>query len=340
MTCGVGAGLGTTTEALSVTYDLAMLDLDGVVYLGPDVIDGAALALSNVRARGMRLAYITNNASKPAHEVADKLRGMGLPTLADEDVVTSAQAVARLVADALPAGSAVLLIGGEGLRVPLEALGLRCVDSLDDAPVAVVQGFHPDLGWQQLAEASYAISSGLSWYVSNTDMTVPTPRGIAPGNGSLVQAVRNATGAEPVVAGKPERALFDETIARVGGERPLMVGDRLDTDIDGAVNAGIDSLVVLTGVSDLREIFAAVPGRRPTYVAADLSGLDEVHSDVMLKGTSAYCDDSQVELLEDVVRVVAGDPRATATLRAAVALAWDASDRFNVSVLPDGTLEP
>ena len=130
-----------------------------------------------------------------------------------------------LVADAVPAGSAVLLVGGEGLRIPLEERGLRCVGSLDDEPVAVVQGFHPDVGWRALAEASYAIESGLPWFASNTDMTIPTARGIAPGNGSLVQAVRNATGATPTVAGKPERALFDETLERMPG-RPTADGGR------------------------------------------------------------------------------------------------------------------
>ncbi|AWB92494.1 HAD-IIA family hydrolase [Aeromicrobium chenweiae] len=331
--------LGSTTRELSATYDLAMLDLDGVVYLGPDAIPGAADALRAARESGLRLAYITNNASRPALEVAKKLREMDMPELADEDVVTSAQAVAHLVADAVPAGSRVLLVGGAGLRVPLEERGLECVTSLDESPVAVVQGFHGDVGWAQLAEASYAIQSGLPWYVSNTDLTVPTPRGIAPGNGSLVQAVRNATGAVPVVAGKPERALFDETIARVGGRHPLMVGDRLDTDIDGAIAAGIDSLVVLTGVSSLAEIAAAVPGHRPTYVAADLHGLGDTHHPVRIEDGRARCAGAEAVIRDGVVSVVAGGARETDTLRAVVALAWDATDRCDTPVVLDGTLD-
>ncbi|MFI5427846.1 HAD-IIA family hydrolase [Aeromicrobium sp. UC242_57] len=338
MTIAADACLGSTTRALSATYDVAMLDLDGVVYLGSEVIDGAASGLAAARARGMRLAYITNNASRPAGEVAAKLRSMGMPALDDEDVVTSAQAVAHLMAEALPAGSSVLLVGGEGLQIPLEERGLRCVASLQDGPVAVVQGFHPDLGWHQLAEASYAIQAGLPWYVSNTDMTVPTPRGMAPGNGSLVQAVRNATGAVPIVAGKPERALFDETIERVGGRRPLMVGDRLDTDIDGALNAGIDSLAVLTGVSDLRALFAAVPGHRPTYVAADLRGLDEEHPAVVVDGAVARCAGAEVAVEGHLLQVRSGGRQDTATLRAAVELAWSMWDRSHISVVPDGTL--
>jgi glycerol 3-phosphatase-2 len=330
--------LGSTTQALSTTYDLAMLDLDGVVYLGADPIPGVAEALTTARDNGLRLAYITNNASRTAHQVADKLRGMHMPGVSDKDVVTSAQAVAHLMADDLPPGSAVLVVGGEGLRAPLEERGLRCVSTLDESPVAVVQGFHADIGWHELAEASYAIQSGLPWYASNTDMTVPTARGIAPGNGSLVQAVRNATRAEPIIAGKPERALFDETIARVGGRRPLMVGDRLDTDIDGAINAGIDSLVVLTGVSDLAEIAAALPGHRPTFVAADLRGLDEAHPHVVLEGDRARCGGSLVELVDGTVTIKEGEPSATSTLRAAVGLAWDVRDRSDVTVTLDGRL--
>jgi glycerol 3-phosphatase-2 len=338
MTQGLGTELGSTTDTLSAVHDIAMLDLDGVVYRGPDAVPGAAEALAGARERGLRLAYITNNASRTADQVAEKLVAMGLPVIA-ADVVTSAQAVAHLMADALPRGSAVLVIGGEGLRTPLEGRGLRCVTSLDDEPVAVVQGFHPDIGWADLAEAAYAVQSGLPWYASNTDMTVPTARGIAPGNGSLVQAVRNATGVEPIVAGKPERALFDETVARVGGESPLMVGDRLDTDIEGAIGAGIASLAVLTGVSTLQDLVDAGPGHRPTYVAADLRGLDEVHLDVKVGGETARCGASEVSHDGTTLRVTRGDRDATDTLRAVLGLAWDVKDRSGVSLVLDGTLD-
>ncbi|KRC63860.1 HAD family hydrolase [Aeromicrobium sp. Root236] len=331
-------GLGSSTQSLSSVYDLAMLDLDGVVYVGEDAVPGAAKALEVARAGGMRLAYITNNASRTSTEVADHLRELAMPEVSAADVVTSAQAVAHLVADAVPTGSPVLLVGGEGLRSPLEERGLRCVGSLDDGPVAVVQGFHPDVGWRQLAEASFAIQAGLPWFVSNTDMTIPTARGIAPGNGSLVQAIRNATGVTPTVAGKPEKALFDETVERVGGERPLVVGDRLDTDIEGAVNAGTDSLAVLTGVSTLQEIVDAGPRSRPTYVSADLAGLNEAHLEIEYDTDRARCGDATALVRDDVVSVEAGDPRSTDALRAVIGLAWSLRDRSDVTVTVDGTL--
>jgi glycerol 3-phosphatase-2 len=332
--------LGSTTQSLSALYDLAMLDLDGVVYVGPDAVPGAAKALEIARANGMRLAYITNNASRTPHEVAEHLRELAMPEVSDGDVVTSAQAVAHLVADAVPAGSPVLLVGGDGLRSPLEERGLRCVASMDDGPVAVVQGFHPDVGWRQLSEASFAIQAGLPWFASNTDMTIPTSRGIAPGNGSLVQAIRNATGVSPIVAGKPEKALFDETIERVGGQDPLVVGDRLDTDIDGAINAGTDSLAVLTGVSTLQEIVDAAPKHRPTFVSADLAGLNEKHAEIEYDADRARCGSATALVRDGLVSVEAGDPMSVDALRAVVGLAWSVRDRSNVSVTLDGTLKP
>lgn len=330
--------LGSTDRPLSALYDLAMLDLDGVVYVGPDAVPGAVESLSQARAAGIRLAYITNNASRTAAEVASHLRELELPDVADTDVVTSAQAVAHLVADAVPAGSPVLLVGGEGLRQPLEERGLRCVTSLEDAPVAVVQGFHPDVSWTQLAEAAYAIQSGVPWFASNTDLTIPTARGVAPGNGSLVQAITNATGAKPMVAGKPEAALFRETIERFGGTRPLMVGDRLDTDIDGAIAVDIDTLAVLTGVNGLQDVIDAGPGHRPTFVSYDLAGLNQAHEPVVIEGMTARCGDAVATVTGGALTFDGAGRRDTCTIRASVGLAWDLADRSGIRVQLDGTM--
>lgn len=248
-----------SARPLSAAYDTALLDLDGVVYAGGNAIAHAVASLDTARAGGMHLAYVTNNALRTPDAVAGHLTELGIPTKAP-DVITSAQAVARLIGEQLPAGSRVLVVGGEGLRVALRERGLEPVESADDDPAAVVQGYGgPDLPWGRFAEACYAIARGLPWFASNTDLTIPSARGIAPGNGAAVEVVRIATGAEPQVAGKPLPPMHRETILRTGAERPLVVGDRLDTDIEGAFNGGVDSLLVLTGVTDGAQLLAAPP---------------------------------------------------------------------------------
>ncbi|MEU7577348.1 HAD hydrolase-like protein [Streptomyces sp. NPDC041068] len=264
---------GGSRRALSEAYDTALLDLDGVVYAGGQAIAYAVDSLGTARAGGMHLAYVTNNALRTPDAVAAHLTELGIPTGAS-DVITSAQAAARLVSEQVPAGARVLVIGGEGLRVALRERGLEPVDSADDDPAAVVQGYGgPDMAWGRFAEACYAIARGVPWFASNTDLTIPSARGIAPGNGAAVEVVRIATGAEPQVAGKPLPPMHRETILRTGAERPLVVGDRLDTDIEGAFNGEVDSLLVLTGVTDGARLLAAPPEHRPTYVDADLRGM-------------------------------------------------------------------
>lgn len=255
-------------------YDVALLDLDGVVYSGPVAMPGAVQALAAARRAGLRLAFVTNNASRSPSAIAAQLAGLGVPASA-ADVVSSAQAAATLIADRVPPGSAVLVAGGMGLRLALRARGLRPVSTVAEHPVAVVQGYAPDLSYGLLAEAALAVRGGALFVASNTDTTLPTPRGPQPGNGSLVQVIVTATGTEPIVAGKPEPPLHAEAMARTGARRPLVVGDRLDTDIEGAVRCGADSLLVLTGVSTAEDVVLAPPQRRPTYLAADLSGLLE-----------------------------------------------------------------
>ncbi|MGW7354455.1 HAD hydrolase-like protein [Streptomyces sp. NPDC054784] len=270
--------LRASGRALHEAYDTALLDLDGVVYVGGEAVAHAVPSLRAARDGGMRLAYVTNNAARTPETVAEHLTGLGVP--ADPaDVVTSAQAVARVIAERVPRGAAVLCVGAEGLRAALAERGLRAVESADDDPAAVVQGYGgPDLAWGRLAEAALAVGRGVPWYASNTDLTIPGARGIAPGNGAAVEVVRIATRwmrepPEPVVAGKPLPPMHRETILRTGAERPLVVGDRLDTDIEGAHAGEVDSLLVLTGVTDAAQLLAAGPRHRPTYVAADLRGL-------------------------------------------------------------------
>jgi ribonucleotide monophosphatase NagD (HAD superfamily) len=205
-------------------------------------------------------------------------------------VVTSAQAVAGLVAERVPPGAPVLVVGGEGLDAALGACGLRPVRRASDAPAAVVQGFSPDVGWRLLAEGTYAVAAGVPWFASNLDLTLPTPQGSAPGNGALVGVIAAATGRRPIAAGKPETPLHDEAVRRTGARDPLVVGDRLDTDIEGANRAGAESLLVLTGVATAAELVSAEEGLRPTYVARDLrAGLLAPHPAVRRDADGWHC---------------------------------------------------
>jgi glycerol-1-phosphatase len=309
-----------TARPLAELYDAALLDLDGVVYRSDALIPHAAGAIDAARATGMRVAYITNNAARPPDEVAAQLRTLGIKAEPD-DVVTSAQAAAHLVADRVPAGAAVLVVGGDGIIAALAEHGLRPVRSLDDGPVAVVQGYAPDVDWRQLAEGSYAVHAGLLWVATNTDLTIPTARGIAPGNGTLVRAIQTATGQQPLVAGKPELPLHREAVARTGAQDPLVVGDRLDTDIEGAVKAGSPSLLVLTGITDPAALLAAPPEARPNYVAADLRGLVVAHPPVARDGDGYRCA-GWFARLRDGELVVDGSGDPIDGLRALCAASW------------------
>ncbi|MFF7900654.1 HAD-IIA family hydrolase [Streptomyces sp. NPDC088817] len=311
-----------SAQALSEAYDTALLDLDGVVYAGGHAIAHAVDSLGTARAGGMHLAYVTNNALRTPAAVAAHLTELGIRAEAS-DVVTSAQAVARLIADQVPRGARVLVIGGEGLRAALRERGLEPVESADDDPAAVVQGYGgPDLPWGRFAEACYAIARGVPWFASNTDLTIPGARGIGPGNGAAVEVVRIATGAEPQVAGKPLPPMHRETVLRTGAVRPLVVGDRLDTDIEGAFNGGVDSLLVLTGVTDGAQLLAAPPRHRPTYVDADLRGLLTGQPEITREGDGFRC--GGWTATADTGLVLSGEGEALDGLRALCAAAWTA----------------
>ncbi|MFE4799518.1 HAD hydrolase-like protein [Streptomyces sp. NPDC056708] len=310
-----------SSTALKEAYDTALLDLDGVVYAGGHAIVHAVESLGAARDGGMHLAYVTNNALRPPAAVAEHLTELGVPA-EPADVITSAQAVARLMADQLPTGARVLVVGGEGLHVALRERGLVPVESADDEPVAVAQGYGgPDMTWGRFAEAAYAIARGVPWFASNTDLTIPSARGIAPGNGAAVEVVRIATGAEPQVAGKPLPPMHRETVLRTGAERPLVVGDRLDTDIEGAFNGGVDSLLVLTGVTDAAQLVAAEPKHRPTYVDADLRGLLTGQPEVVRAGDGFGCGGWTASVRGGDL-VLEGDGDVLDGLRALCGAAW------------------
>lgn len=312
-----------TAQPLATSYDVALLDLDGVVYVGPDPIPGAADALAKARVAGMRLAFITNNASRGPVAVAAHLVELGVPAVAD-DVVTSSQAAAAVIVERCGVGATVLVTGSEALRAAVEQVGLRVVASSDDRPDAVVQGYSPDLRYADLAETALAVRSGALWVATNADSTLPSRRGLLPGNGSLVAAVALATGKRPVVAGKPELPLHAEGVTRTGAKNPLVVGDRLDTDIEGAFAADTDSLLVLTGVTHAADLVNAPINHRPTYLAQDLAGLLEPQPDVEWDGSVARCGGwtATASTSSPTKISVDGDGRAIDGLRAVLTAAW------------------
>jgi HAD superfamily hydrolase (TIGR01450 family) len=259
-------------------YDVLLADLDGTLYRGRAPVPGAAEAVRGAAERGVRTAYVTNNASRRPSEVAEHLAELGFPATPD-DVVASSQAAAAMLAEQLPSGARVLVVGTDALAAEVIAVGLTVTDRADDA-AAVVQGHSQDTGWRQLAEATVAVRAGAVWVACNLDPTVPTERGMLPGNGAMVGVVRLGTKREPQVAGKPGPALLNEAARRTGADKPLMIGDRLDTDVEGGRAAGMATMLVLTGVSDAAELLAAPPALRPDYVAADLGALTSAPEDL------------------------------------------------------------
>lgn len=254
-------------------YDTALFDLDGVIYLGEVAVPGAPETIAALRERGVKVGFVTNNAARSPEAVAAHLVELGIPA-GPEDIVTSAQAVARLMADHLPAGAGVLVAGSPALAAEVRAVGLVPVASRHDGPAAVVVGFWPQLTWAEINEACFAVQAGAAWYGCNPDLTRPSMEGEAIGLGTMLNAMRvTMPDKEPILAGKPCRPLLDETLRRLGAEHPIFVGDRLDTDIEGAHVVGIDSLFVLSGSHTAADLVVAAPDQRPTYVAQDISGL-------------------------------------------------------------------
>jgi len=308
-------------KSIAQEYDCLLIDLDGTVFRGAQPTTGAVQSLDEVHSRKL---YITNNASRSADEVASHLRDLGF-TATGDDVVTSAQSAAHLLADQLPPESRVLIVGTDALANEIAAVGLRPVRRYDDNPVAVVQGLSTTTGWPDLAEAALAIRAGALWVAANVDPTLPTERGLLPGNGSLVAALRAATGAEPRVAGKPAPRLLTDAVARGDFRAPLVIGDRLDTDIEGANAAKLPSLMVLTGVNTAWDAVYAEPARRPTYIGHDLRSLHQDGELLAVRPQPAW----HVVIGEKAVRVSANatdDGDGLSIVRAVASAVWGAQD--------------
>lgn len=307
--------------------DLILADLDGVIYKGADAIPYAVEAINRAQ-QSTRVGYITNNASRTDAAVADHLSGLGL-TVAATDVVTSPQAAIRLLAGLVGPGSTILVVGGEGLTHEVENGGFQVTRSALDDPAAVIQGFSPEVGWPQLAEAAFALqgeNAERPWIATNTDWTIPVARGTAPGNGTLVSAVHTAIGRLPLVAGKPETPMFELAVERFGAEHAIVIGDRLDTDILGANRAGLESVHVLTGIDGVKQVLAAAPDQRPTYIVSDLRELHEPYpmptNEETRDGIVTTSGGARVLRRGEVLEVVSTGDRPIDLVRAGAAAIW------------------
>ena len=330
------------TTALGLTYRAFICDLDGVVYRGAGAVPHAVESLEQMRATGRMVAYATNNAARPPADVGGHLRSLGI-SVDDRYVLNSSQAGARRVAQLVPAGSRVLAVGGPGVALALEENGLvvvraheitaaKAAGAAPEPVAAVLQGFGPDVSWHDLSQAAFAIQGGALWVATNDDTTLPLAEGLAPGNGSLVGAVRNSVEVDPVVVGKPYAPLYQfcADVLGTGPEVTLALGDRLNTDIAGAVTCGMDSLWVLTGVSSATDVALADPRERPTYQAMDLRALTEPYQGAEAIRSrpgawAAACGPARCEWDERGLTLGSGGS-ANERLRAFVALIWAARD--------------
>ena len=278
-------------------HDVAFFDLDGVIYLGPVAVPGAVEGITRIRETGARVMYVTNNAARSADAVAHHLSASGFEAGPD-DLITSAQVAVDVLAERLPAGSLLLVAGTRNLIELAQAAGFRTTASADDRPDAVLQGYDPLIEWPVLDEAAIAVQRGATWYGTNDDLNRPTNRGLVPGLGAQLAVVGSTVRQQPVVFGKPHAPMLDYAVTHTAAQRPIFVGDRIDTDIMGANRAGMPSLLVFTGAHGKRDLLEAGPGDRPSYIGADLRALLEPPRTAAQHGHAWHCGDAVAELVE------------------------------------------
>ncbi|WP_040160264.1 HAD-IIA family hydrolase [Nigerium massiliense] len=287
-------------------HDVAFFDLDGVIYLGPAAVEGAPEGVATLRERGVRTIFVTNNAARPAQTVVDQLTRLGFPSTLD-DVITSAQAAAGYLRRELEPGAKILVAGTQNLVDEITGAGFTAVTGAKDDPVAVIQGYDPEMTWPRLDEAGYAVQGGARWFATNTDSTRPTDRGLVPGAGAAVDAVGATVKVRPTIIGKPYAPLMEEAVRRTGATNPIFVGDRLDTDIAGAVGVGMESFLVFTGAHGKQDLVEAVEAQRPTSIGLDVRSLLEPRREARVEGRRATCREVVVEADDRGVASVQGD---------------------------------
>jgi len=312
---------GRLTEA----FDAILSDLDGVIYRGPTAVDGAPAALRRIARAGVPVVFMTNNAARSSGTIIGELRGLGIPTRR-ESIVGSVDVAINILRRRVAPAAPVLVVGSASLRARVRAAGFTVASTASEHPAAVIQGLGPQVRWTDLAEAAYAIQRGAFWIATNLDETLPTASGFAPGNGALVAAVKTAAASRPTVAGKPGPEIFRIAAARVKALRPLVVGDRLDTDIVGGNRAGMATAVVLTGVTSASGLLTAPIAQRPRYILSSFAEIDAHYLPVTRDGNRYRCGASHAHASNGQLHVH-GELTAAETIRAACMAWWSSSQR-------------
>lgn len=250
-----------------------ILDMDGVIWKADAPIGDLAATFQRIRERGLKYVFATNNSTKTSEQYVERLNEFGVQA-EPWQVVTSSQAAARAIAQTFPQGTKILVIGEDGLRIPILQEGFEMV-SLENASEAkvVVMGMDRAVSFEKLSEAALLIRKGIPFYATNIDKTFPTPRGQIPGAGAWVSVITTATNVEPIVAGKPFPFLMDLSLEKLGTskEETLVVGDRLETDIAAGQAVGCPTALVLSGVSTREQAVNWNPA--PDVIVSDLSEL-------------------------------------------------------------------
>jgi HAD superfamily hydrolase (TIGR01457 family) len=288
-------------------YEAFLLDLDGVLYRGEQPVAGAGQAVEGLREAGRTVVFLTNNSARTPNQVAEKLRDMGVEA-SPGDVVTSAQATAGVVARMAREDSraaTAYVIGERGVREALTEAGIEVLDGEPPGAGFVVVGWDRGVDYDRLRTATVLVRSGARLVATNADASYPAPDGQEwPGAGALLAAVETASSARATVVGKPHRPLFDAAVERAGTDRALVVGDRLETDILGALHAGLDSALVLSGAAAAEDLLDQ--DGLPLMVLDDVGGLLEERPDARVRRAQ----DEDAPGIRALLRAASLDPNA------------------------------
>lgn len=339
----VPSDLRGSRKALIDTCDLLVMDLDGVCYMGSQRVDHVSESLSLARYKGKKIMFVTNNASRTPQQVVNHLKNFEIFSR-QEEIMTSGMDGVELLKEQLPPGAKVFVVGAPALAQLVSDAGFAVVDSADEHPAAVIQGYASTIDWKQLSEAAYAIRAGATFISTNMDATLPTERGLALGNGSLVLAVTHATGKEAIAGGKPFPGIYRRALDKAHCQRPLCIGDRLDTDIAGARAAGLRSMHVLTGVATPRDIALAPREQRPDFLGIDMQSITEPSPGPVKNPTGVWTvgDSAGFDIRNKIIfrdnESFENKKEVTVTLndyRAMIAAIWEARDAGVYVKLPD-----